>query len=209
MITAPAASRADDDMLVARARAAALAGVHFIQIRQPDRDARPLIALATRVRAAVAGSKTRVVINDRVDVALASDAHGVHLRGDSMPASRVRPIVPAGFLIGRSVHSAEEAAKATAAGGLDYLVFGTVFGTASKPGARPTGATGLRAACDASTLPVLAVGGISAANAGAVADAGAAGFAAIGLFMETPIDTLHQTVDAARSAFDAIGAGMR
>jgi thiamine-phosphate pyrophosphorylase len=202
MITAPAASRADDDMLVARARSAAAAGVHLVQIRQPDRDPRALISLATRVQAAVAGSKTRVVINDRVDVALACGAHGVHLRGDSMAASRVRSIVPAGFLLGRSVHSADEAARVTAAGGLDYLMFGTVFGTSSKPGARPAGVDGLHAACAASHLPVLAVGGVSAERAGAIADAGAAGFAAIGFFMNTPMEALLKTVEDVRAAFD-------
>ena len=201
MIT-PAGAAADDGALVERAAAAARAGVHLIQVRQPDRDARPLIALVEQMVAVVRRTRTRVVVNDRLDVALAAGADGVHLRGDSMPAARVRRVTPPGFLLGRSVHSAEEAAEVENAGGLDYLVFGTLFPTVSKPGAPLASIDGLGAACVATRLPVLAVGGITAERAAPVASAGAAGIAAIGLFAEPRLDELSSTVERVRLAFD-------
>ena len=139
----------EDDALVARVAAAARAGVHLIQIRQPDRDARGLIRLVERATAAVRATQARVLVNDRVDVAIAAGAHGVHLRGDSMPASRVRTIVPPGFMIGRSVHSPDETMRVTSEGSIDYVIFGTVFQTASKPGATVSGLGVLAASCQA------------------------------------------------------------
>ncbi|HEV3140650.1 MAG TPA: thiamine phosphate synthase, partial [Vicinamibacterales bacterium] len=97
---------------IAQARRAVGAGIDLIQIRERDLDA---ARLASIVRAIVAiargspGTATRVVVNDRVDVAIACGADGVHLRGDSMPADAVRAIAPRGFLVGRSVHTAEQA----------------------------------------------------------------------------------------------------
>ncbi len=88
---------------------------------------------------AVKGTRTRILVNDRLDVALAAGAHGVHLRGDSMPASRARSLAPIGFLIGRSVHSVDEAVRRHADGGVDYLLFGAVFAdhVQAGSGARP------------------------------------------------------------------------
>ena len=95
-------------------------------------------------------------------------------------------MVPAGFLIGRSVHSEAEAIEA-AASGVDYLVLGTIFPTASKPaGGSPLGLKPLERAARAIPVPILAIGGITADNVGRVAAAGAAGFAAIGLFVDLP-----------------------
>lgn len=123
-----------------------------------------------------------MVVNDRLDVALAAGAHGVHLRADSFAAPQARGCAPSPFLIGRSVHSVAEAADASAAGGLDYLVFGTVFPTPSKPGLPAAGVAGLAAVAAATTLPVLAVGGVTERQAGQVMSAGAAGIAAISMF---------------------------
>jgi thiamine-phosphate pyrophosphorylase len=182
--------------------AAAGAGVHLIQIRQPERDARSMIRLVERAMAAVRGTSARVLVNDRVDVAIAARAHGVHLRGDSMPAARVRRIVPPPFLIGRSVHSPDETSRVTSDGSIDYVMFGTVFPTISKPGARVSDLGVLAASCQATTVPVLAVGGMRPDRLGGVAEAGAAGVAAIGLFGEPPIDALSATVASVVSAFD-------
>src|SRR5207248_221489 len=112
---------------------AAAAGDDIIHIRERDLEAAELSALVAGVVRVTRGSTTRVVVNDRLDVAIACGADGVHLRGDSMPARRVRAMAPDGFLIGRSVHGAEEAQLASEQA--DYLVAGTVFPTASKPGA--------------------------------------------------------------------------
>src|SRR6476660_7991319 len=146
-----------DDALVAAVGAAAAAGIDLVQIRERDLDARALTSLVTRCLDAARRTRTRVLVNDRLDVALMTGAHGVHLRGDSMPASRVRAIAPAGFLIGRSVHGVDEAARVSDEGGLDYLLFGSVFSTASKPGVAPAGVGVLTEVVESTTLPVLAV----------------------------------------------------
>ena len=191
-----------EDALVQRVAAAARAGVHLIQIRERDLDARPLAALVERCVAAVSGTRARVLVNDRLDVALAAGAHGVHLRGDSLPAARARSIAPAGFLIGRSVHSRDDALRAEDAGGLDYLVFGTVFNTTSKPDATAAGFSGLAEVASSTRLPILAVGGMSVSSVRALRDSGAAGFAAIGLFADGSSDQLEVSVHQASLAFD-------
>ena len=171
-----------EDLLVTRIAAAARAGVHLLQVRERDLDAADLLRLVRRCLDAVRRTRARVLVNDRLDVALAAGAHGVHLRGDSMPAPRVRAITGAGFLIGRSIHSTADATAAAAAGGLDYLLFGTVFATASKPGRPAAGLDALREAAQATRLPVLAVGGMSRERWPEARAAGAAGFAAIAGF---------------------------
>jgi thiamine-phosphate pyrophosphorylase len=176
--------------------------VHLVQIRQPGFEGRDLARLVEAAVAAVTGTRTRVLVNDRLDVALAAGAHGVHLRGDSMPAPRIRAAVPVGFVVGRSVHALDEAERAARAGGLDYLLYGTVFSTASKPGAQEAGADTLARVCTAVPLPVIAIGGMSLERLGAVASAGAAGFAAINLFAGCGLDALPSIVDRAARAFD-------
>ena len=158
MITPPAAAGvAAEQAMIDRLGAAARAGAHLIQIRQPQLDGRALTRLVERSVQAAQGTAARILVNDRVDVALTAGAHGVHLRGDSMPAARVRAIAPPGFLIGRSVHAPGEGAQAAQDGNLDYLIFGTVFMSRSKPGVEAAGLEALAAACAASALPVLAV----------------------------------------------------
>lgn len=191
-----------EEQLVRRVGAAARAGVHLVQVRERDLEGGPLTRLVSRCVDAVAGTATRILVNDRLDVALAAGAHGVHLRADSMPASRARTVVPHGFLIGRSVHGVAEASRVTADGALDYLIFGTVFPTSSKPGRSVSGATILADVVAATTLPVLAVGGITRENARTVARAGVAGVAAIGLFADGPEEMLQVVVSAVNMAFD-------
>ena len=168
--------------LIDRIHAAAAAGVDLVQIRQPALEGGALMMLARDAVSAVRGTRTRIIVNDRVDVALAAGAHGVHLRGESVPAPRVRPMAPSGFIIGRSVHARGEAIDAAQRGGLDYLLFGAVFETTSKPGAAPAGTDALAGVCTAVALPVLAIGGMTLNRLAAVARSGAAGFAAIALF---------------------------
>jgi thiamine-phosphate diphosphorylase len=202
LITPTVRSGPEETRLVERLQAAARAGVHLIQIRQLDMESGALARLVGHAVAAVRGTGARVLVNDRVDVALAAGAHGVHLRGNSVAASRVRTVVPPGFVIGRSVHSPEEASRAALDGGLDFLVFGTVFETRSKPGVDTAGTARLAVACDAVSLPVLAVGGITAPRLRDVAAAGATGFAAIGLFADASIEQLPVVVREASAAFD-------
>jgi thiamine-phosphate diphosphorylase len=198
-----------DRRLIRLVTSASRAGVTLVHLRERDLDDRRLLVLARDVVAAVSQSGTRVVVNDRLDVALASGAHGVHLREDSVSADRVRQMVPEGFLVGRSVHSAEQAARATGTG-VDYIVMGTVYGTPSKPGGtRIAGLTGLAEACHAFSGPVLAIGGVTADNVGDIAATGAAGIAAIRLFAELLTDDcdidpgMDQLVAGIRRAYGA------
>lgn len=171
------------DALIERAARAARDGVAVIQVRERDLADRDLAALVRRVVGAV-GPATLVLVNDRPDVALAAGAHGVHLRADSMPGRRVRAMTPPGFVVGRSVHDLAEAAAAEAEGGYDYLLFGTVFASAGKPpGHRIAGLEALREVCRRSSVPVIAIGGIDRSRIALVEQAGAAGFAAVGMFM--------------------------
>jgi thiazole tautomerase (transcriptional regulator TenI) len=176
------------------------AGVDLIQIREPGLEASALLSLAAAAVAIARGTPTRIVVNDRLDVAIASGAHGVHLRGDSIPPERARSMAPAGFLIGRSVHSADEAVLA--ARGADYVVAGTVFPTSSKPGLRQhLGLGGLAAIVRAVPVPVLAIGGVTVERIEAAASAGAAGIAAIGLLDAGAAD-LAAAAREARRLFD-------
>lgn len=184
MITDRSRFAAAGDELVLRVGAAAAAGIHLVQVRERDMEARDLSRLVSRCLAAVRGTRTRILVNDRLDVALATGAHGVHLRGDSVPASRVRALAPIGFLIGRSVHSRGEAVAASIDGGVDYLLFGTVFTTRSKPGQTPAGVKALAEVVAATPVPVLAVGGVSPETVSQLPGTGCAGFAAIGWFAE-------------------------
>jgi thiamine-phosphate pyrophosphorylase len=166
-----------------QAQLACADGVDLIQVRERDLEAADLAALVAALVAIVHGTRTRVVVNDRLDVALACGAHGVHLRSDSMSVAAARRLAPAPFLIGRSIHSREEALSA---GDADYLLAGAVFPTASKPGvSRWLGLDGLAGIARATHVPVLAIGGISADRIEGVRTAGAAGFAAIGLFIDS------------------------
>ncbi len=176
------ADRDDLEPLLALIGAAAAAGVDLVQIREPGLADRALGNLVARAVDSTRGTRTRVLVNDRVDVALAHGAAGVHLKGGSFPAARVRARTPPGWLVGRSIHGLDEGVRVTAAPGLDYLLLGSVYETASKPGRRPLGAGALRRAAEALPLPVLAIGGITLERVPEVAASGAAGLAAIGLF---------------------------
>jgi thiamine-phosphate diphosphorylase len=143
-----------------------------------------------------------MLVNDRIDVALAAGAGGVHLPGGAVSSARVRAIVPQSFLVGRSVHSAGEAIEAALDGGCDYLVFGSVFATRSKPaGHAVAGLDALAGVCAAVQLPVLAIGGITPARVPDLVRAGAAGIAAIGLFAAGDERELRDTVRQIRRAF--------
>jgi thiamine-phosphate pyrophosphorylase len=179
-------------------REAVDAGVDIIQVRERGLDDGPLASLVMDVVRLTRGTTTRVVVNDRLDVALACRADGVHLRGDSIPPEAARSIAPEGFLIGRSVHQAQEA-KALA--GVDYLIAGTVFPTSSKPDLTEwLGVEGLARICRSVSMPVLAIGGVTADRLASVAAAGAAGIAGIDLFAGAT-RSLVDVVQEARAAW--------
>lgn len=188
--------------VVEQCRDAVLAGVTLIQVRERDLEAAALSALVADLLRLTRGTATRVVVNERLDVALACGADGVHLRGDSIAPSRARSMAPPGFLIGRSVHRAAEAARAAL--GADYLIAGTVFPTSSKPGPNELlGLEGLAAIVRGVSVPVLAIGGVSISNMASIAEAGAAGVAAIGLFVAQGA-RLGEVVEEARRRFDSV-----
>lgn len=154
------------------------AGVDLIQIRERDLDAQPLEGLTRRVVARTERTSTRVLVNDRADVARAAGAHGVHLRGDSAPVARVRAMDP-GWILGRSIHGQSDLAPAA---GADYVLLGTMFETRSKPGAVTQTMEALAATVRAATMPVFVIGGLTPSRAAECARAGAQGVAAIGAF---------------------------
>ena len=192
----------DDASLVHAVETAARAGAHLIQIREHGLDAGHLARVVRACLRSVAGTRARVVVNDRLDVALAAGAHGVHLRESSLPAREARSIVPNGFLIGRSVHTAEDAATLAREGSVDYLIFGAVFPTPGKA-APPAGLEALRLAVQSATVPVLAIGGVDHSTAAAVAATGAAGLAAIRWWSAMPAAALPGSVQDLEAAFAA------
>jgi len=166
-------------------RRAAVAGADWIQIREKDLEARALVELA---RFAVAETSARIFVNDRLDVALAAAAAGVHLGEKSLPLETAiewrRSAGRSDFLIGVSCHS-PESARATERGGADYIFFGPVFATPSKAAfGAPQGIERLREVCALVKIPVLAIGGVNLENARQCVAAGAAGIAAIRLFQD-------------------------
>lgn len=190
--------------VVEQVAAAARAGIPLVQVREPDLTDATLHALVARCVDAVRGTPCRVLVNDRTDVAIACGAHGVHLRADAYAARRVRALAPEPFIVGRAVHEPGEAAENREEGCVDYLLFGTVFETASKPGGRAAGIPGLAAAVAAAApLPVLAIGGMTPGRAADVARSGAAGLAGIGLFLTTDAAELERTLRAVRRWFDS------
>ena len=180
-----------DRLLLGQVRAAIEAGADWVQIREKHVSAKHLLELtgnAVRVASAIT-PEVRILVNDRLDVAIAAKAAGVHLGGDSVSARDIAPWCRVGngsadFLIGVSCHSIEEAQRAESAGA-DYVFFGPIFDTPSKRSfGTPQGLARLSAACRAVNIHVIAVGGITVMNAGDCIQAGAKGIAAIRLFQD-------------------------
>jgi thiamine-phosphate pyrophosphorylase len=159
--------------------AALRGGARAFQLREKDLSPRELYPLAIELRQLTQRYGARLLINDRVDVALAVDADGVHLTTTSLPASIARQLLGPGRLIGVSTHTLTEA-QAAAEAGADFLVFGPIFYTPSKaPYGEPVGLDALRTVRAAVTLPILAIGGVKKANLDQVLAAGADGIAVI------------------------------
>jgi thiamine-phosphate pyrophosphorylase len=172
------------DDCAALARRVVLGGATLVQLRDKNSATREMIARAQEIKAALASSRVPLVVNDRVDVALAAAADGVHLGQDDMAVEDARRLLGPAAIIGLSVKTSPEA-EAAPLQALDYAAVGGVFATYSKsnPG-RPIGAAGLALVIQtlrarASALPVCAIAGITAGNAAEVIAAGADGVAVI------------------------------
>ena len=176
------------DLQLQKIEQAAKAGVDWMQIREKDLSGRELTALVERVMTRVRGGST-ILVNDRVDVACAVGASGVHLGEHSVPPEEARRLVSQrcareDFIVGVSAHSLDGAMQAEQAGA-DYVIFGPVYATPSKANfGQPRGVQSLREVCERLTIPVLAIGGITLANVADCLAAGVAGIAAIRLFQD-------------------------
>jgi thiamine-phosphate pyrophosphorylase len=181
--------------------AAVSARINLVQIREKNLNARVLFELATRGAQIVRSSDTRLLVNDRADIAYSAGAHGVHLTTTSIEPAVVRETFGDDFLIGVSTHSTAEAVRARD-GGSDFAVFGPVFPTASKQSyGDPVGLEALRKCTSTlAPFPILALGGVATENIRDCFRAGAAGVAAIRLFADAAkLATVSALV---RSAFD-------
>ena len=158
--------------LIAVVRAALDAGLPAVQLRDKDLPGRPLLVLAEQLRSETARTGALLFVNDRIDVALAAGADGVHLGGGSLPAEVARGLLGSAALIGVSTHVPGEASA-----GADFVFFGPVWETPSKSGTQ--GETRLAEAVRQATVPVLAIGGVTPARVAAARAAGAAGVAVI------------------------------
>ncbi len=180
-LTLPAPHRTAQLSLIEQA---ASRGVPLIQIREKDLSARELAEFARAAIVVARPHGARILINDRVDVALAVGADGVHLRVNSLSVENVRAVVPSDFLIGVSTHSLAEAHVAQA-GGANFITCGPVYETPSKREyGVPLGLEKFRAIAEAVALPVYALGGINLANLLEPLRHKAAGIAAISLFQD-------------------------
>ena len=172
-------------------------GVKGIQLREKDLGGRELFDLAEKVKALCVDRQASLFINDRVDVALAVDADGIHLGGASIPIEAARALVGTDKLIGVSTHSMREAEEAERSGA-DFLLFGPIYFTPSKADyGEPQGLAPLKEVVEKISIPVYAIGGIKVGNIGDVKEAGVRGVALISAIMSS--------VDPCRATQEILG----
>jgi len=188
--------------LIGTVAAALGSGVDWVQVREKTGPARELYETTQEIMPLARQNGAGVMVNDRIDVALAAGAGGVHLAGKSLPPRVARELL-GDLLLGASVHGLKEAREAVD-GGVDYVTFGHVYPTSSKPGLPPRGVLQLAEVVKSVDVPVLAIGGIDASNVEEVLRTGCAGIAVISavLAAEDPDSAtrrLRRAVDGSRS----------
>ncbi len=185
--------------LADRVRAAFLAGIDYVQLRENDLSARRLLELAGRLNRLPEKKTTRLLVNSRLDIVIVSGVDGIHLRADSLSPPPVRELTgemtreltgelvreraTSPLVVGVSCHGEQEVLRA-GRDGADYCLLGPVFATPSKPGVRPLGLARFERICRLSAIPVLALGGVNRPKAVGCVRAGAAGIAGIRLYQE-------------------------
>jgi thiamine-phosphate pyrophosphorylase len=170
-----------------------------IQLRERDLSARELVRLALELQAVTASRRSQLLINDRIDVALALEGVGVHLRSNSLPVSVARQVLGTQRLLGISVHAVEEAVQVESQGA-DYIVLGPIYETPSKQMfGPPLGIHTLERACRLVRLPIIGIGGVTAARAREMRRAGAFGVAVI-----TAVLGAADVESATRELLDAV-----
>lgn len=174
----------DHSGLEARVGEAATGGVTAVQVREKGLAAGELFVIAKKLKRVIAG-RSILIINDRLDVAMAVGADGVHLPNDGLSVAESRRVVGDGMLLGCSVHNVFEATRA-AEDGADYLQLGSIFPSRSHPGVKPSGPSLISKVVSQVSIPVLAVGGIDVWNAAEVRTAGASGAAVVTAIMAAP-----------------------
>jgi thiamine-phosphate pyrophosphorylase len=191
---------------VAVAEAALAGGADMIQLRDKAPDLRRLLSEARRIRAACRAHGALFIVNDRLDLAVAVGADGVHVGQDDLPATEARRLLGPHLILGVSTHDVMQARAAVAAGA-DYIGFGPMFGTRTKDtGYAPRGTGMLRAVRNAVRLPIVAIGGITLENVGEVIAAGADAVAVISAVAGAPDVTAaaqgfrERVLDAGRRA---------
>lgn len=168
-------------------------GVTLVQYRAKTASSAEMYAEALQLKALCDSFKVPLIINDRLDIAMAVGAAGVHLGQDDLPCAAARKILGEDYIIGVSAHNPAEA-KAALQSGADYLGCGAVFGTATKADVKKLGTEGLAAICKAKGLPVVGIGGVTADNYREVRAAGADGAAIVSGILAQP--DIRTTVEA-------------
>ena len=159
----------------------------MLQIREKDLGTRELLSLVREIQRVARPFQVPCFINDRVDLVLATQTAGVHLRSDSMPVKEARKCLGSDFFIGQSVHSQEEAIQSET-DGADFVVLGPIYETPSKRKyGPPLGVGALRDACRRCHVPVYAIGGVTLARVDEVMEAGAYGVAVISSIFRSPV----------------------
>lgn len=189
----------DDGCLQGRAlidcvREALEGGVTLVQYRAKTASSAEMYDEALQLKALCDSFNVPLIINDRLDIAMAVGAAGVHLGQDDLPCAAARKLLGEDYIIGVSAHNPAEA-KAALQSGADYLGCGAVFGTATKADVKKLGTDGLAAICKAKGLPVVGIGGVTAANYREVRAAGADGAAIVsGILAQPDIRTTVETI---------------
>ncbi len=184
-------------------------GTRVLQVRMKGGTAAAVLAVLDELNGLIRRYPgTRIIVNDRLDVALAGGAGGVHLGQSDLPLHRARRICPPGFVVGISTHDERQVEEAVA-GGADYIAFGPIYQTQSKPDPDPVvGVKRLQAVCRSSPVPVVAIGGITLLRVPEVVAAGALAVAIISAVNQAQ-DVREAAAQVGRMFFGGIGAGTK